>query len=765
MLCPRMALPILAFLALLVSPPVSAEIIVLSGGNLIDGTGAEPVRDAAVIIEGNRILYAGPRAAISIPPGARVIDTTGTWILPGLINAHVHSGLSVTNRRTWAFEGVTTIRDLGSNPDRIFSARAAAGNNPGLARLVAAGPLVTAPGGYPIVPYNATAVSLEVFSADDARAKVENLLDRGADIIKVAAETGDGSIPVLDGATIRLIGRIAHGRGTRLSIHITTMRDFHRAVDNGADDLAHMVYGTDFTSVDAQAVVDRGISWVPTLELWEGVGAQQLADAVANLRTFLRAGGAHLVALGTDYDGYDSPFQLGLPMREMELMSEAGMTPMQIIVAATRNAATVCNLGAQLGTLARGTIADILVVRGNPLADLHNLRSVRLVVHDGMVIRDGDTAIANDSTPLDLLRPDPAGPIAAYTNARLIDGTGADPIVGACIITQGDRILVAGLQSQIEIPTRAQVLSMGERTVMPGLIDVSVFGRVKGDDLKTIAAYGITTIRVPGDDEDSLARLVALDRKKKYYPRVIAAGPVITAQHGYPLDVGDGSAGIAIGSANKAGKKVNSLIDAGAGAVALSFWRSHTGGAPVNAPGDVLIAYVIRAARARGVPVTGFALTVEDAVRAAERGAGDMMVPGDRKATLSVLHHWAADDLTLVSCLQGSAGQSARNLRRFLKTGGRIAFGTGRLENAGVTEDWSPLPEIVRLGEAGIQPMEIITAATSSAARVCGLGGITGRLAPGYVADMIVIDGDPLADVTLLGQPWMVVLRGAPLTY
>ena len=132
-------------------------------------------------------------------------------------------------------------------------------------------------------------------------------------------------------------------------------------------------------------MVKAGIYWVPTLELWQGVGFE--GSTVASLAQFVQAGGQ--VALGTDYAGYTYPFQLGMPMKEIELMAKAGMAPMDIIVAATRNAAIVSNRGEDLGTLEPGKIADILVVNGDPLADLNALSNVRLVLRDGVILRDG----------------------------------------------------------------------------------------------------------------------------------------------------------------------------------------------------------------------------------------------------------------------------------------------------------------------------------------------------------------------------------------
>jgi len=94
------------------------------------------------------------------------------------------------------------------------------------------------------------------------------------------------------------------------------------------------------------------------------------------------------VALGTDFNGAPVSFQSGMPIREMELMQQAGMTPLAIIIAATRNAAIVCNQQRILGTLEEGKMADILAVKGNPLQDIHVLNSPLLVIHGGEIIRD-----------------------------------------------------------------------------------------------------------------------------------------------------------------------------------------------------------------------------------------------------------------------------------------------------------------------------------------------------------------------------------------
>jgi imidazolonepropionase-like amidohydrolase len=367
----------------------SGQVLALVNGTLIDGTGADPLPNVAVVIQGGRILAVGPESEVGIPDRARVIDVQGATILPGFINAHVHQGFDGQKLAAWAQGGVTTVRDLGAYPaDDLFDRRDALLRDNRYARLVAAGPIVTVPDGYPIVPWGAKA--LTVSSPEDAASKTGQLLDAGADVIKIALDSGaifNTDIPVLTAEEAAAIVQVAHGRGTLVSAHVTTTQDLRRALDAGVDDMAHMV--TDFLPAHRiQAMLEGDVYWVPTLELYRRVGYFE-RRAVANLGSFVEAGGQ--VALGTDYAGYNAVFDLGMPTTEIELMQEAGMTPMQIIVAATQNAAHVCNLDHELGTLEAGKIADVLIVNGDPLADIHALTQVRMVIHNGVVIRDEES--------------------------------------------------------------------------------------------------------------------------------------------------------------------------------------------------------------------------------------------------------------------------------------------------------------------------------------------------------------------------------------
>jgi imidazolonepropionase-like amidohydrolase len=232
---------------------------------------------------------------------------------------------------------------------------------------------VTVPGGYPTSRISCLTVS----SPEDARHKVKQLVAGGADVIKIAVESGGG--PTLSEAEIAAIVETAHESNIPVTVHVTKSHDLERALASGVDDIAHMVTDRASRSTIRQ-MVESGTYWIPTLTALDGEGS-------GNLSRFVTAGGQ--VALGTDA-GYLPGLKIGLPMDEIMAMQGAGMTPMEIIIAATRNAARVCRLERVLGTLEVGKLADVLIVDGNPMEDIQALEKIRLVIHDGSIIhRDG----------------------------------------------------------------------------------------------------------------------------------------------------------------------------------------------------------------------------------------------------------------------------------------------------------------------------------------------------------------------------------------
>lgn len=362
-------------------PPQSgAGVTALINGLLIDGTGAQPIANAVILIRDGRILAAGPSDQVTIPRGAQVIDLHGGSVLPGFINAHVHYGFNKANLQTWARGGVTTVRDesiIGDRPlTELMALRAEVNADPRFARLVSAGRMLRSPGGYG---------ALTVTSPDDARQKVVEELDAGVDQIKIAMEdgyAGRSGLPKLSPEEITVILTTAHDRGTRVSGHITQSIYMRILVDAGVDDIAHLAYDP-IPVATLEEMVAKDISLIPTFTVFRNYNAP-LDLCVANLAAFVRLGGK--VALGNDYGGGPGEFELGIPMYEIEMMSKAGMTPMQIILAATQNASHVVGLENEIGTLQPGMQADVLVVNGNPLNDLNSLKNVQWVLHAGQVI-------------------------------------------------------------------------------------------------------------------------------------------------------------------------------------------------------------------------------------------------------------------------------------------------------------------------------------------------------------------------------------------
>jgi imidazolonepropionase-like amidohydrolase len=364
------------------SPPATQAHVTLAivGGVLVDGTGAEPVRDAVVLIDGDRIVAVGPSGTVGVPSGIATVDAHGGTILPGFINAHVHRGFSTANLRAWAAGGVTTVRDESAAPGQVAGLRqlqAQGEQDATLARLVSAGSMLAVPGGYG---------DLTVTSIDDAVAAVDLEVDEGVGAVKVALEDGYAGrhdLPKPDLQMLRAIVSRAHERGVRVSGHVTQAAYVPELLAAGVDDVAHVPYDPVPDGVLAQ-MASSGVYLVPTFTVFRNYGAP-VEGCVDNVRRFVAAGGT--VALGNDYGGGPGDFELGIPMFEIEELAAAGLTPMEIIEASTRDGARALGLVDEIGTIRAGMSADVLVVGGDPLVDLQALTRILTVVHAGVVIR------------------------------------------------------------------------------------------------------------------------------------------------------------------------------------------------------------------------------------------------------------------------------------------------------------------------------------------------------------------------------------------
>lgn len=359
--------------------------VYLTNCRVIDGTGAQRVTNAVVAFENGIITAVGTGGSIAIPEGAKVIDLDGATVMPGFINAHVHRAYNEQNLKNWLMAGVTTVRDEAPMAAGDFlSERDRLNEDPAHARIVSATPILTVPGGYGTSSFT---------SAGTAKQAVSEYIARGVDVVKISIEDDlqgqKWEMPTYE--IIKAIVDTAHAGGRKVSAHISHERNLEWAIDAGVDDIAHMVVEP-ISQETAEQMVQKGIYWVPTLELWNGVSRDYDLDwinvAIANLLRFYKAGGK--VALGTDFAGYTFSFDTGFPITEVNLMRQAGMTPMDIIVAGTKNAAEVCGISDELGTVEVGKIADLFVVNGNPLAEgvpfEESFLAVRMVVHGGEIV-------------------------------------------------------------------------------------------------------------------------------------------------------------------------------------------------------------------------------------------------------------------------------------------------------------------------------------------------------------------------------------------
>jgi enamidase len=374
--------------------------------------------DGVVVIQGDRIAAIGEAAGFSIPESVRIIDAGGGTILPGIVDSHTHSTHGASIRRTFLIDGVTTVCNLGTSLDRLPQFDEASVQEGPAARVHWAGPIITAPGGYP-GPVYGSQFSYEVGSSEEARAAVIELLGGGASIIKIALAPGDPREPwpILDLGQVQAIVEEAHARGAPVRAHVFEPFLVEDVVlPAGVDVIEHQPFPIlspeeetlVLTSDDPlpllfdelapeyeellTRVVEQGITMVPTLDgrigtLFRKADRSSLEQLVIDLhveaaRRFHALGG--VFALGTDYGGIPH-VEAGMPLMEMRLFQAAGLTPLEIIEASTRYAAAVCGQGGSLGTLEVGKLADIVIVDGDPLADLEAMDSVATAIKGGVL--------------------------------------------------------------------------------------------------------------------------------------------------------------------------------------------------------------------------------------------------------------------------------------------------------------------------------------------------------------------------------------------
>lgn len=404
---------------------------VLTGATVIDGTGAAPVADAVIVIDGERIAAAGPRQGLSWPGDAEIVDVRGKTIIPGLIDAHDHMashgyalatrfGLdepaSTAHLRTARVlaealaMGYTTIRD-GGGLDTGFKLAIEQGLIPG-PRLVLGIQIVSPTGGIgdrvspsghaccavydPLLPNSVGN------GPDEVRDVVRAMVRAGADVIKTAT-TGGASSRAGHGPRdaafslpeMQALVTESHALGRRVMCHALGGPGLSTALGAGVDSIEHGCYLDEEPELMARMAA-QGTFFVPTLTVYvyhrESASPHVRARAielyphhVASVRRALELGVP--IAAGTDAGGHGHPKNA----LELQCLVEAGLTPMQALQAATQWAARCLGLERELGTIEKGRLADLVVVNGNPLDDVKILLDparIALVLKGGAVCAD-----------------------------------------------------------------------------------------------------------------------------------------------------------------------------------------------------------------------------------------------------------------------------------------------------------------------------------------------------------------------------------------
>jgi imidazolonepropionase-like amidohydrolase len=390
--------------------PVTPDPVVLRAPRLLDGTSTPAVRDAALLVEGGRVAYAGPAAGL--PEGARrlpALDFPGATLLPGLVDVHVHlvaSGgpdlaadvpgteaermlAAVVNARRNLERGVTLVRDLGApGAEAVLVGRAVeAGTLPG-PRVVAAGPAVTMTGGH--IPYLGRIAD----GVEALRTAVRANLALGARCIKVVATGGvltrgvDPREPAYTQPELDALVDEAHRLGLTVAAHAIGEGGVAAALRAGVDSVEHGMF-LDETAIElflrtgarltATFSAPHGILGGPGVPGWIKDRARPAAEAqVESFRAAVQAGVATVA--GTDAGTPDNPH--GQVAREVAFMVGAGLDVLAAVRAATAEAADLLGVDDR-GVLRPGAAADVLVAGGDVTADVGALGRPLAVFQDG----------------------------------------------------------------------------------------------------------------------------------------------------------------------------------------------------------------------------------------------------------------------------------------------------------------------------------------------------------------------------------------------
>jgi imidazolonepropionase-like amidohydrolase len=420
------------------------HVVALRGERLVDGSGGPPVDDAVVVMDGETILAAGPASTTSIPSDAQIVDLTGKTVLPGFISDHSHvgvvSGVDVGAasynranilRQLHQYEayGVTTIVALGLNGAPLFEevrAEMHAGSAPG-SDLYGVDRGIGVPDGAPpaaMLPLGPDQL-FRPSTADEARQAVRAMAANHTDLVKLWLDDFGGAVPAkMKPEVYQAVIDEAHKQGVRVAAHIHDLDDAKAVVAAGVDILAHGVRDKPVDADLLNVMKARGVWYVPTLSLDEATFVY--ADVPTwmaepffqhSLQAPVRAritdpawrdktqkdpkSAAARASLAMNLRNVKAVFDAGIPVgfgsdsgatplripgfaehRELALLVQAGLTPLQAITLATRNAAALIGLSDR-GLVSAGKRADLVVFDADPSQAIENSHSIRAVWHRG----------------------------------------------------------------------------------------------------------------------------------------------------------------------------------------------------------------------------------------------------------------------------------------------------------------------------------------------------------------------------------------------
>jgi imidazolonepropionase-like amidohydrolase len=419
----------------------AAEVTVFENFTLIDGTGHPPVAHEAMVVDNGRITWIGPVAGLKAPPAAQAIDLSGKYVMPGILNLHVHLGATIgldqnaahftpqnvaSDLHTYASYGVTTVLSMGTDKDSIFQIRdRQRAGRPHEARVYTVGQGFIFKGGYG----GLEGVNQGISTVEEVEPAVAAQAAKHVDLIKLWMDDHLGTKKKMPYPIAKAIIASAHHHHLRVVAHVFYLQDAKELVADGVDGLAHsvrdkpvdqeliasmqqhgtwqeaatlsreasmFVYGQTppfandpfFTRSISPEVLAKlkdpayqaTIRSDPDFSQYPGF----LRTAEHNLKTLADAGVPY--GFGTD-SGPPGRFPGYFAHWEMELMVEAGLTPMQVITAATGSAARFLH-AKDLGTLEVNKWADLIVLNKNPLVDIKNTRTINAVYIAGNRIHE-----------------------------------------------------------------------------------------------------------------------------------------------------------------------------------------------------------------------------------------------------------------------------------------------------------------------------------------------------------------------------------------